>query len=109
MTDGLLVWVAILAVALGTWGFRISFVVLFGYLDRVPPRINRALRFIPPAVIAAIMVPSVLVVDGTLALSPANERLLAALPATVVAWYTENMIATITVGMLTLWVLVFLV
>lgn len=109
MPDGLLVWVAILAVALGTWGFRISFVVLFGYLDEVPPRIDQALRFIPPAVIAAIMVPGVLLVDGALAVSPANERLLAALPATVVAWYTENMIATIAVGMLALWALVFLV
>lgn len=96
-------------VALGSWAFRASFVVLFGYLDEVPPRVDRALRFIPPAVIAAVAVPSVLLVDGALAVSAANERLSAALVATVVAWYTGNMVATVVTGMSVLWALLFLV
>ena len=62
-----------------------------------------------PGVIAAIIGPSVFLVDGTLAVTFDNERLLAAMVATVVAWYTEEMIATITAGLLTLWALVFLV
>lgn len=104
-----LVWGAILAVALGTWVFRVSFIFLFGYLDEVPPRVDRALRYIPPAVIGAVVVPSLLLVDGSLAVGPANERLLAAVPAAAVAWYTERMIPTILVGMGVLWTLVFLV
>lgn len=107
--DGSLVWVAIAVVALGTWGFRVSFVVLFGYLDTVPPRVDRILRFIPPAVIAAIVGPSVLLAEGSLAVTPANERLLAGLVGVAVAWYTEDMFVTIAAGMVALWTLVFLV
>lgn len=106
--DGPLVWAAIAAIALGTWGFRVSFVVLFGYLDEVPPRIDRMLRFIPPAVLGAIIAPSLLLVDGALAVTPANERLLAGAVAAAVAWYTEHMVATIVAGMLALWAIVFL-
>lgn len=105
---GLLVWLAIVSVAIGTWGFRVSFVALFGYLEGVPPRVDQTLRFIPPAVIAAIIGPDLLLVDGSLAANASNERLLAGLFALAVAWYTENMFVTIAAGMLALWALLFL-
>lgn len=102
------VWAAVVAVALGTWAFRLSFVVLLGYLEEVPPRVDRVLQLIPAAVIAAIIGPNLLLVDGSLAIGADNEQLLAGLVAVVVAWYTKNMFATIAVGMLTLWALIFL-
>ena len=105
---GPLVWVAVVAIALGTWAFRASFVFLFGYLDEVPPWVDRTLRFIPPAIIAAIILPRLLVVDGSVAIDPANERLVAGAAAFLVAWYTEDMFATIAAGMVVLWVIVFL-
>lgn len=108
-TESVTFWVAIVAIALGTWGFRVSFVVLFEYVDEIPTWADRGLRFIPPALLAAIVGPRLLLVDGSLAVSPANERLLAGLVAMVVAWRTEHMIATIVAGMLALWTLVFLV
>jgi branched-subunit amino acid transport protein len=104
----LVVWTVVVAVALGTWAFRVSFVFLFGYVDEVPPRVDRTLRFVPPAVIAAIIAPRLLVTDGSLAVAPGNERLLAGAVAFVVAWYTEHILATIVAGMVALWVLVFL-
>ena len=64
---GPLVWSAGVATALGTWAFRASVVFLFGYLDAVPPWVARTLRFIPPAIIAAIILPRLLVVDGSVA------------------------------------------
>lgn len=106
--DGLVVWTAIAAIALGTWGFRVSFVLLFGYLDEIPPRVDRTLRYIPAAVLAAIIAPQLLLVDGSLAVGPGNERLLAGIAAAAVAWYTEDMFATIVAGMLVLWAIVFL-
>lgn len=105
---GSLVWLAIVSVAFGTWGFRVSFVALFGYLEGVPPRLDRTLRFIPPAVIAAIIGPDLLLVDGSLAASPSNERLLAGLFALAIAWYTENVFVTIAAGMVALWALLLL-
>jgi len=103
-----LVWTAVVAITVGTWGFRASFVFLFGYIDEVPPRVDRTLRFIPAAVIAAIIAPQLLVVDGSLAVDPGNERLLAGAAAFVVAWYTEDIFVTIVAGMCALWILVFL-
>lgn len=85
-TGGIAFWVAIVAIALGTWGFRVSFLVLFEYVDEIPPRVDQLLRFIPPALLAAIIGPRLLLVDGSLAVTPGNERLLAGLVAVVVAW-----------------------
>lgn len=102
-----LIWTAIAAVAVGTWLFRTSFVVLFGYLDEIPPRVTRILALIPAAVIAAIIAPDLLVREGSLAVGIDNEQLLAGIVAFAVAWYTENMFVTIVVGMATLWVLSF--
>ena len=102
------VWTAVVAIAVGTWAFRASFVFLFGYVDEVPSWVDRTLRFIPPAVLFAIIAPRLLVVDGSLSVALGNERLLAGLAAFVVAWYTENIFATIVAGMCVLWALVFL-
>ena len=103
-----LVWTAVVVIAVGTWLFRVSFVFLFGYIDEVPPWVDRTLRFIPPAIIVAIIAPRLLIVDGSLAVGPGNERLVAGAAAAVVAWYTEHIFATIAAGMVALWVLVFL-
>lgn len=98
-TDDRLVWGLIVAVGLGTLAFRLSFLLLFERLDGLPPRAERALGYIPPAVFAAIALPSVVSPESLAALSPDLGRLLAAAAAAVVARRTENIVATIGVGM----------
>jgi len=93
------VWTAIAVIAVGTYLIRLSFLYLFEYLETVPTGLERALRFVPAAVLAALVLPAVVLVDGTPALSPGNDRLLAAGLAAVVAWRTENILATIAVGL----------
>ncbi|WP_232701383.1 AzlD domain-containing protein [Halobacterium wangiae] len=92
-------WLVILAAAAGTYVFRVSFVALFGRMDEVPPRVKRTLAFVPPAVLAALVAPELLLQDGALAVSLGNDRLLAGLVAAGVAWRTEDMLATVAVGM----------
>jgi branched-subunit amino acid transport protein len=99
------VWPTIVAIGVGTFLFRFSFLFLFEYVSEVPESIERALRFVPPAVLAALVVPAVVIVDGSLAIAVGNERLIAAALAAVVAWRTENIFATIAVGMVALIVL----
>jgi len=94
-----LIWVLVAVVAAGTLAFRLSFLFLFERLDTVPPRVERALSFVPPAVFAAIALPSVLPLEAVLALSPDPARLLAVVAAGVVARRTENLVATVVVGM----------
>jgi branched-subunit amino acid transport protein len=94
---------AALAVAgLLTFAIRLSFVLLLARVA-VPPILVRALRFVPPAVLSAIVASEVFVRDGAPDLSPGSPRLLAGAAAALVAWRTRNVLLTIAVGMAALW------
>lgn len=99
MTTATDVWLAIAVIGAGTFLLRFSFLFVFEYLETVPAGLERGLRFVPAAVLAALVVPAVVVLDGTLAVTPGNPRLVAAGIAALVAWRTENILATIVVGM----------
>jgi branched-subunit amino acid transport protein len=71
----------------------------------VPPFLQRALRFVPPAVLSALILPELLLPGGSPALSPANPRLLAGLLAALVVWRSRNALLAIAAGMLALWAL----
>lgn len=105
VTDDAQVWALVAVVGVGTLAFRLSFLLLFERLDGIPPRVERALTFVPPAVFAAIALPSVLPLEAVVTLSPAPGKVLAAVAAVVVARLTENLVATIAVGMVVLLVL----
>ncbi|HEY6099339.1 MAG TPA: AzlD domain-containing protein [Anaeromyxobacter sp.] len=97
-------WLPALALAgLLTFATRLSFIVLLGRLE-VPPIFVRALRFVPPAVLSAIIATEVLVRDGRPDLSLGNLRLVVSVIAALVAWRTRNVFLTIGVGMASLWV-----
>ena len=67
--------------------------------------LRQALRFVPPAVLTAIIFPELLMPSGQLDLSLGNARLFAGAAAVLVAWRTRNAVLTIVIGMLVLWVL----
>jgi len=71
----------------------------------VPPTMQRALRFVPPAVFSAIIFPEVLRPSGALDISLGNDRLIAGVLAAGVAWRTKNVFLSIAVGMVALWIL----
>ena len=50
------IWVVMLIGGLLTFGMRLSFIYLFGRFE-IPEMIRRALRFVPPAVLSAIILP----------------------------------------------------
>lgn len=100
----LAIWAVVLVVGIATFAIRYSFVYLFGRIDGVPPRVEEALRFVPAAVLAALVAPAIVDPGPTLAATVLDDRFLAGATAAVVAWYTENMFATIAVGLAALWV-----
>lgn len=91
-------WLAIFAAGLVTYLTRLSFISLFGNRE-LHPLVLRALRFVPPAVLTAIIIPELLVRDGGVDISLGNGRLLAGLVAILVAYFTKNVMLTILVGM----------
>ena len=98
------IWLLFLLMALGTFAWRFSFIQLFGRVE-VPEQLERALRFVPPAVLSAIVLPVVARLDGQILISFANPRLIAGAIAALVAWRTKSVLLTIAVGMVMLWVL----
>ena len=97
-------WLIVIGMGIVTFGIRLVPIVLLGRIE-IPLLVQRALRFVPPAVLTAITVPELLYRDSKLDVSLANVRLLAGLIAIVVAWRTKNALITIGVGMITLWAL----
>jgi branched-subunit amino acid transport protein len=99
-----MIWLAILGMGLVTFGLRLSFLALSGRLA-VPDWLTRALRFVPVAVLTALVVPAIIYREGALSLSLDNERLIAGLLAAIVAWRTRSVLATLAVGMGGVWLL----
>lgn len=66
---------------------------------KLHPFIEAWLKYVPVAVLAALLLPSLLVADGQMNLSWSNLYLWAALPAGFTAWKTRSMFATVLVGM----------
>lgn len=97
-------WVTIILVGLLTLGLRLSFIVLIGKM-RIWPIIQRALRFVPIAVLSALIAPVLFFKDSSLDVSLSNIRLLAGILAILVAWRTKNTLLTILSGMACLLIL----
>ena len=95
------IWLVFLLGGLLTFGMRFSFVYLLGRLE-VPETMRRALRFVPPSVLTAIVVPDLVVKSGRMDFSWTNFRLAAGVIAILLAWKTKNTLLTIVVGMLAL-------
>ena len=97
-------WLVILGMGLVTYAIRLSLIALLGRMQ-VPPLVQRGLRFVPPAVLSAIIFPELLRPSGALDVSLNNLRLLAGILAALVAWRTKNVLLTIAVGMAAMWIL----
>lgn len=102
------IWLVMLIGGLITFGMRFSLIYLFGRFE-VPETMRRALHYVPPAVLSAIVFPELFLRDEVLSLSLDNTRLLAGLIAVVVAWFSKNTLVTILAGMLALFLLQILI
>ena len=100
------IWLVMLLGGLITFGMRFSLIYAFGRLH-VPETMRKALHYVPPAVLSAIVFPELFLRSGELQLSLDNYRLLAGLIAVVVAWISKNTLITILAGMVALFLLQF--
>jgi branched-subunit amino acid transport protein len=95
----------VLVIGAGSYLMRLSFIGLLG-TRAMPAWAERPLKYVAPAVLAALVLPAVLLVEGQADVSPAgNPRFLAALAAGLVAWRLRNVAGVIVVGMSLLWIL----
>ena len=97
-------WLVIAGVALVTFLMRASFIV-FADPARFPHAFRRALVFVPPAVLAAIVLPGLVAPREAIDFTLANPRWIAGLVAIAFAARFRSVAATILAGMGSLWLL----
>ncbi len=95
-------WIVIVGGMIVTYLTRLSFIVLFP-AERLPIRVRRGLRYAPAAVLAAIILPSLVLSPDSGMITLAQPRLVAGTIAGIVAWRTKNSWLTIAVGMGLIW------
>jgi len=91
------IWPTILIAGAGTYAMRASFLAFAHRVATVPPALARILRQIPPAVLAAIVLPALLRPGGHLDLF--QPRIVAGIVSALVAWRTRSVALTLLVGM----------
>jgi len=97
-------WLTIAGAGAVTFALRLSFIALLGRME-TPLFLGRALRFVPAAVLTAVVIPLLFYEGGALEVSLGNERLLAGLVAALIAWRSRSVPLTLGGGMATLWAL----
>jgi branched-subunit amino acid transport protein len=92
------IWLVMIAAGAATFAIRASFILL---LDRLqtPRWFRHALRFVPAAVLSAIIAPELALRDGALVAPWTSPQLLAGVVAIAVAAWTRNVLLTILAGM----------
>ena len=96
------VWLLFLVIGAGTFLLRLSLIALWGRLGNVPDSFERGLRFIPAAVLSALVVPALTASNSHFEIGP---RTAAGLVAILVAWKSRNVFLTIAAGMGALWII----
>lgn len=90
------VWAIIVAMAVGTFALRISFLHWFGSRT-ISPEIRQALRFVPPAVLAALVLPALFYGGAEPGMQPA--RLAGGLITALLTWRLGGVILPMSAGM----------
>ena len=96
--DQKIIFLTILGMGVVTFLPRLLPVLLLS-TKKLPPLVVAWLRFIPVAVLAAMLLPSLVVNDHQLDFSRNNLFLWAAIPTFLVAWKTRNLFGSVIVGM----------
>lgn len=101
MSETALIWLVIVALGVGTYLIRYSFIGLVG--DRAPPPwASRLLRYVPVAVMPGLVAPLVVWPPATGG-EPDPARLMAAVAALLIGAATRSVLAAIVGGMAVLY------
>jgi branched-subunit amino acid transport protein len=100
-------WITLVIIGLLTLGTRLSFILIPGSWQQ-PRLLTRSLRFIPLAVLGALILPDILIRDSQWILPPDLGRIAGALVACFIAWRSKNIFLTIGSGMLVFYLIRFL-
>jgi branched-subunit amino acid transport protein len=104
MDATLKLWMVIFAVGLINYLSRLSFIAVFARRS-MPPLLARALKYVPAAMLTALVLPMIMGDAAAGGAVPFNPKAGAAVLAGVVAFYTRSTLWTLGTGMAALWLL----
>jgi branched-subunit amino acid transport protein len=95
--------ILITGMALVTFAVRYSMFAIAGRFE-FPAWLIKALQYVPPTVLTAIIVPAVLMPTGDrVDFSYTNSYMVGAVAALGIGWFSKNLLLTILLGMLVFW------
>lgn len=101
--DTLTLWLLFLAIGLGTFLIRLSFIQLHGSMKSLLQRSHKILILLPPAILAALCIPAILFTRPTADYQFSGIQLIAGVIAVVVAHFTRSVFWPVIAGMAVLW------
>ncbi len=104
MDATLKLWGVIFAVGLLNYLSRLSFIAVFARRS-MPPLLARALKFVPAAMLTALILPMIVASPAAGGAMAFNPKVAAAVIAGVVAFFTRSSLWTILTGMAALWLM----
>lgn len=88
----------ILGMAIVTFLIRYPVLAFIGRMN-LPDKFMDSLRFVPPAVLTAIIIPELFLREGKIDLTLNNAGLVAGILAAIISWRSKNILLTIVIGM----------
>ncbi len=94
-------WLVLLAIGVGTYLLRASFLVANS--TEAPPGVERALPYIGPAVLGAMVAPALILPAGAISVAAAVPGLLAAAVCGLAWWRSRSIPLALVAGLMTAW------
>lgn len=98
----------VIGAGLATYFTRFPLMVLSGN-KHLPEWLRKYMNYIAPAVLTALIAPSIFYRQGKLDLSLNNDYLIAAVITGLAAYFTKNMLAAVVTGLCAVGVLTYLI
>ena len=101
-------WLSIIVSGIVTYFSRMAMVAL---IDRemLGAKVKEVLNYVPAAVFPAIIFPGVFFNDFGSLVEITDPKIYGAIVALVIGFYSKNVIATILSGLLSYWIIIFLI
>jgi branched-subunit amino acid transport protein len=104
MDATLKLWIVIFVVGFLNYLSRLSFIAVFARRS-MPPMLERALKYVPAAMLTALVLPMIVAGPGMGSALAFNPKVVAAAIAGTVAFFTRSSLLTLSTGMAVLWLL----
>tara|TARA_B100000787_G_scaffold22633_1_gene15239 strand:- start:203 stop:520 length:318 start_codon:yes stop_codon:yes gene_type:complete len=99
-------WTLIIYAGIITFATRFSMIFLLNK-DILNDKAKKILSFVPAAIFPAIIFPPIFLDDAGSVDLDSNPKILAAIFAIIVGYFSKNIIATIFAGLISYWFLIF--